>query len=115
MAQNDMHIVICRILSYIYSCMKKGEEPVLENYDSNACGIPEPYWVQVMAELVSHGYVSGVSVKKVTTGDVVNCSKPRVTLDGVQFLMEKSMMNKAARALFELGGKAAELVLPFLS
>lgn len=114
MAKNDMHIVIFRILSYIYSCMKLGEEPVATEYDFRALGIPEPYWVQVMCELVSHGFVSGVSVVSTTTGKVVNCAKPRVTLDGVQYLMENSMMNKAAKAISEYGGKLAELVLPFL-
>ena len=109
-----MHVVIFRILSYIYDCMKRGEEPTLGEYNADACGIPEPYWVQVMSELVDHGFLSGVSVTKVTTGDVVNCAKPRVTLDGVQYLMENSMMNKAAKAMFEYGGKLAELVLPFL-
>lgn len=114
MAQNDMHVVIFRILSYLYDRMKNGEEPLLSDYDAAACGIPQAYWVQIMSELVEHGFVSGISISRVTTGDTVNCAKPRVTLDGVQFLMENSMMNKAAKILSEYGGSVASMVLPFL-
>jgi len=113
-AQNDMHVVVFKILAIVYDCMKRGVEPRLSDIDADAMGIPESYWTQIMAELVSHGFLTGVSVKKVTTGDVINVAKPRVTLDGVQYLSENKMMAKAAKILFEYGGTIASIVAPFL-
>lgn len=114
MAQNDMHVVVFKILAIVYDCMKRGVEPRLSDIDAKAMGIPESYWAQIMSELVRHGYLTGVSVTKVTTGDVVNAAKPRVTLDGVQYLSENRMMAKAAKILFECGGTLASIVAPFL-
>lgn len=95
MAHNDMHVVIYKILSYLYECMKIGVNPSVRRVGASELGIPDDYWTQIVAQLVERGYVSGVSVTRTTSGDVVNFSKPSVTLDGVEFLMENSMMGKA--------------------
>lgn len=99
MASDDMHVVIYRILAYIYACMKRGDEPDRGEISHEALGIPRGYWSQIMCELYEHGYVSGLTVTKTTSGPSISFSRPRVTLDGVQFLMENSMMAKAVRFL----------------
>ena len=109
MAQNDMHVVMYKILSYIYKCMKEGVEPDASKLSSSALSIPEEYWKQIVRELVEHGYLTGVSTTQVTTGLVVDFAKPRVTMDGVEFLMENSMMSKAKQFLIE-----AKSTIPFI-
>lgn len=95
MAHNDMHVVIYKILSYLYECMKSGVSPDVSKIGASGLCIPDDYWTQIVSQLVGRGYVSGVSVTKTTSGDIVNFPKPSVTLDGVEFLMENSMMGKA--------------------
>ena len=102
MASDDMHVVIYKILGVIYSAMKRGAEPARCDYSYQALGIPEAYWTQIMRELVERGYVSGVNVVATTDGDVIDLAAPRVTLDGVEFLMENSMMAKARQFLIDV-------------
>ena len=99
MASDDMHVVIYKILAYIYKCMKCGETPEKGEISAEALGIPYAYWAQIISELCSHGYVSGISVVKTTSGLSVTLAKPTITLDGVEFLMENSMMTKAVKFL----------------
>lgn len=99
MAQDDMHVVIYKILAVIYSAMKRGVEPERADYSAAALGIPEEYWKQIVRELVDHGYVTGIDFVQTTTGPAVNLARPRVTLDGVEFLMENGMMRKALKFL----------------
>lgn len=114
MARDDMHVVIFKILAYIYDCMKSGREADKAVIGCESLGIPESYWIQIMSELESRRYVTGVSVKPTTTITLVSINDPRVTLDGVEFLMENGMMAKAARAVADAGDFFSKVVFPFL-
>ena len=114
MAKDDMHVVIFKILAYIYDCMKSGKPVDKSVIECEPLEIPESYWTQIMRELVEHGYVSGIAVKSTTAKDVVLLSDPKVTLDGVEFLMENSMMSKAARLVADAGDFFSKVVFPFI-
>ena len=114
MAYNHMHVVICKMLAYVYDCMKRGIEVDTDVLMHDSLGIPKPYWEQIVRELVDRGYLSGVSVRKTTSGDSILFSNPRVTLDGVEFLMENGMMAKAARVVADAGDLFSKVVLPFV-
>lgn len=114
MAQNDMHVVVFKILSYIYDCMKNAQKVDVEAIGHEALGIPEAYWTQIMRELCNRGYVTGIEVKFTTTRDYVHMPDPKITLDGVEFLMDNKMMSKAAKLVADAGGFFASSVAPFL-
>ncbi len=114
MAKDDMHVVIFKILAYIYDCMKSGKTVDKDVIGYESLEIPEPYWIQIMSELQSRGYVTGISVKATTTRTFVCTSDPKVTLDGVEFLMENSMMSKAARLVADTGDFFSKVVFPFI-
>lgn len=100
MAHNDMYVVMYRIVAYLYDRMKKGERPVDSEWSASALGIPDRYWSRIVSELASHGYVGGVAVTEVGSGDIVVCLvDPYVTMEGVAFAKENSMMAKAKRFL----------------
>lgn len=109
MAQNDMHVVMYKILAYVYECMKTGVEPDTGKISSSALCIPDEYWKQIIRELVEHGFLTGTSIIQTTSGVVIGFEKPRVTMDGVEFLMENSMMAKAKQFLVE-----AKSAIPFI-
>lgn len=104
MASDDMHVIMYKILCYLYKCMKDGVEPDLSmvRFDGPMLGgIPELYWRRIMQQLVDGGYVGGVSVSYFDNAPQVLMRSPYVTLDGVEFLQENSMMAKAKKFLMD--------------
>ena len=112
MAQDDMFVVMYKILAYLYDCMKRGIEPKrsMLAHDGGMLNINESYWARIMKELVDHGYLEGVVVDGTWQGNlIVNIVQPIVTMEGVEFLQENSRMQKALKYL-----KEAKSALPFI-
>ncbi len=95
MASDDMHVVMYKILSYLYKCMKEGVRPDKEKFSAEALGINYAYWSAIVSELAHRKLIAGVRATRSELGDTVYVSNPRVTMDGVEFLLENSMMAKA--------------------
>lgn len=112
MAHDDMHVVVYKILAYLYSCMKKGEKPSEQHLrnDGDMLAIPYQYWAGIVKDMLNRGYVEGFKVTKAWGGDlIVNIMAPRITMEGVEFLQSNSMMAKALSFL-----KETKSALPFL-
>lgn len=110
MAHNDMYVVVYKIIAYLYDCMKNGVEPDDLKWSSDALGIPRSYWLAVVEELVDHRYIDGVTVHRFFGGDgTVTTSDARVTMEGVAFAQENSMMGKAKAFLQD-----AKASIPFI-
>ena len=99
MASDDMHVVMYKILSYLYSCMKAGTEANPANISFEALGINKPYWTFIMLQLIEHGYVKGFMIRNADNGTSVIPVNPSVTMEGVEFLSENSMMARARQFL----------------
>lgn len=102
MASDDMHVVMYKILAYLYACMKEGSRVDRDAIGAEALGINRSYWQEIMSELARRGYVKGVRALDGDFGADVYMSKPRVTMEGVEFLMENSMMAKAKQFLMDI-------------
>lgn len=110
MAQNDMFVVMYKIIAYLYDCMRMGVDPQQCDYSAEALCIPERYWRDVMHELFRNHFITGVTVFPNGFGDVdIKLGRPRVTMQGVQFASENSMMGKARAFL-----KEAKSSIPFI-
>lgn len=112
MAHDDMHVVMYKILAYLYDCMRRGVEPQASMiaHDGPMLGIPHEYWCCVMRQLESRGLVAGVAVTDMLDGSRrVALPRPEVTLEGVELLQENAMMKKALKFLRE-----AKSALPFI-
>lgn len=112
MAQDDMFVVMCKILGYLYDCMKRGVEPrpsVLA-HDGEMLNIDQGYWARILKELADHGYVRGIIVRGTWEGELlVRLNHPTVTMEGVEFLQENSAMRRALEFL-----KETKSAIPFL-
>lgn len=95
MAQNDTYVVMYRILCYLYDCMKRDKEPDNDAFGYVALGIPERYWSDVMHELSRKHFIAGVTVTPCGADVKVLLNRPRVTMEGVAFMQENTMMAKA--------------------
>ena len=104
MSHDDMHVIMYKILSYLYGCMKKGDEPDPERIDNLKLGINLSYWTAIMVQLIERGYVKGYMVKNADNETSVVPVRPTVTMDGVEFLMENSLMAKARRFVMDARG-----------
>ena len=109
MAHDDMHVVMYKILSYLYKCMKAGENPDMRMVSAEVLGINERYHAHIVKELISRGFVEGYRVTEVPGHTSVMADAPYITMNGVEFLMENSMMKKALGFL-----TATKDALPFL-
>lgn len=110
MAKDDMHLIIYKILRYLYDCNKQGKIPTFSDMFSvlELTGIPKSYLAQILTEMVDCGYIAGCSVtvaKDLT--QIFLSENARVTISGADYLKENSRMKKAA----EIAGKAFEIVL----
>ena len=95
MANDDMHVVMYKILRYLYECLKKGVEPNPEMFDADALGINARYWTVVMQELMKREYVDGFATKQLGPDVKIVPKHPTVTMEGVEFILDNSMMKKA--------------------
>lgn len=111
-SKDDMHVVMYKIMAYLYSCMKSGEIPNPDFYrcDGSVLHIPYQYWASIIDQLVDHGYVKGFVVIPMFGGElVIDEDNPRITMEGVEFLNSNSMMKKALSFL-----KETKSALPFI-
>ena len=60
MAKDDFFVIAYKILSYLYACMKAGEDPKTEELSSERLKIPERYYYSVITALYEDGYINGV-------------------------------------------------------
>jgi len=112
MAHDDMHVVVYKILAYLYDCLKNGEAPQRSMLvpDGAMLSIPYTYWVVIIEELVARGYVRGFTVTRDIVGTAnVDIRNPTITMDGVDFLQENSRMRKALDFLRDV-----KCTLPFI-
>ncbi len=98
-----------KIIAYIYQCMKDGKPAVRSHYSTDALGVPEDYWKYVIEQLVSHGYIEGITVTKTFSNTIIIPDDPKVTIEGIQFAKENSVIAKAKKFLIEM-----KAVIPFV-
>lgn len=66
MAKDDYHVVVYKILAYLYVKLKAGEkvDAKLLEADSNYLNINKIYWTYIIENLHNQGLVSGVVINK---------------------------------------------------
>lgn len=93
----DNFKVIYRILRYLEKAMDYDEADV-EFISAQKLGVSEQRWTSIMEMLVTEGYVIGIGIKRSADGEVfLSISSIRITMKGLEYLQENSLMQKAAR------------------
>lgn len=94
----DNFKVIYRILHYLEKAMDY-DEVNIDFISASALKVTEQRWTAIMEMLAKEGYIEGVSVTRSCDGDVLaSVSSPRITLRGLEYLNENSLVRKAANA-----------------
>lgn len=88
--------IIYRILKYLEKAMDY-DEADLDFISAEKFGVTQQRWVAIMEMLEAEGYIAGLSIKRSVDGEVCcSVSHPRITLKGLEYLQENSIMQKAA-------------------
>lgn len=88
--------MIYRILKYLEKAMDY-DEADLDFISAEKFGVTQQRWMAIMEMLESEGYIRGITVKRSADGEVCcSVSHPRITLKGLEYLQENSIMQKAA-------------------
>ena len=73
-----------------------------------ALGISKPRWEKIMEMLIEDGLIKGCSASRDMAGYVyINGTQPRITLKGLEFLSENTLMKRAVGGL-----KTAKGIIP---
>lgn len=92
----DNFKIIYRILKALEKSMDNEEfEPIV--ISPEVLGISPERWKKLIKMLVEEGYMEGVRIVTTNTGAViVKMLSPTITLKGLEYLNENSLMQKAA-------------------
>ena len=94
----DNFKIIYKILSVLEKSMDL-ENVDTERISSNNLGISQQRWGKYMEMLLDAGYIKGVSIKKYTDGEMrVDIESIRITLKGLEYLSENSIMQRMYNA-----------------
>lgn len=102
----DNFRVIYRILRYLEKALDY-DEPNMDCISAKALKLSDQRWMALMEMLSKEGYIDGFSVQRTVDGSIlISSSMPRITLKGLEYLQENSMMKKAA----ELAKGVADII-----
>ncbi len=102
----DNFRVIYRILRYLEKALDY-DEPNMDCISAKALKLSDQRWVALMEMLSKEGYIDGFSVQRIVDGSIlISSSTPRITLKGLEYLQENSLMKKAA----ELAKGVADII-----
>ena len=102
----DNFRVIYRILRYLEKALDY-DEPNMDCISAKALKLSDQRWVALMEMLSKEGYIDGFSVQSTVDGSIlISSSTPRITLKGLEYLQENSLMKKAA----ELAKGVADII-----
>lgn len=106
MARDDYFVIVYKILTYLYECLKTAKSPDVFNIlIAEKYGIEESYFEYIIMELFEAGYIEGINVIPITgtkrkgvkiTSEII--IKPK----GIEYLQENSMLSKAKGILKEI-------------
>lgn len=99
----DNFKVIYRILKYIQTCMEY-EEFDDEGFTAEHFGISQALFLNLLQMLLDAGYITGVKVVTDKLGSELVIIHPRLTLEGMEYLEENTMIKKAYRLLKGIKG-----------
>lgn len=94
----DNFKAVYRILSTLEKAMDLTEFDISQ-IDAKAIGVTEQRWARYMEMMADVGYIKGVDVDESISGDlIVNADGIRITLKGLEFLQENTIMQRLYKA-----------------
>lgn len=113
MAFDDFDVIVCKVLSYIYACLRKGVYPNLDKAQEIAqCN--DVYWKSVIRSMHDDGYLLGVTFREYLDKGMTPTANPKelgITQKGARYIEENSKMAEAKRFLGTAFEKTLEIAI----
>lgn len=115
MAKDDFFVVAYKILLYYYACLKRARVFDKDEFDRmiGAEDINEDYLLDIFIMLYENDYLGGVNPKRVFGGELAHINPPdryKITLKGIEYLQENSIMNKTKDTLMKTASPIVSLI-----
>ena len=101
MSKDDFHVILYKILSYFYECLKEGIEPSIWQA-RELVKVNEAYWSNVVIMAYQGGYIEGIYIPHHRDArDQKWYASPdlKITERGIAYLQENSLMHEAGKLL----------------
>lgn len=103
MNNNDFFTVAYKILSYLKFCYENGKTPDPNILNANTFDISGIQFTNTLFMLSKHGYIDGINFRATSNGKVPSALQNSfITIEGLQYLAENSMMKKTYRIFKEV-------------
>ena len=129
MAKDDYEVIVFKILTYLYACLKRGQSvdktilsPTSVCFCKNGASLQETYWHNVLCMMSEEGLIAGLNFTRpwgngtaICINGITDC---RITPTGIRYLSENSQVKNIFNELKEKGDLFVPLaaeVLPFLN
>lgn len=113
MSKDDYHVIVYQVLSYMYACLKAGDDPKDKELAAIAlkAELNERYWHYILKSLVDYGLVQGCTVVEADNSfpRVLGMDHAAITPTGIEYLTDNAFIAKAKRFL-----KDAKDIMPFI-
>ena len=105
----DNFKAVYKILTALESCMDL-EEANTDMFSAERIGVLQERWNKYIEMMMDVGYIKGVKITEYISGEKdVNCERIQITLKGLEYLQENSIMRKIYN-----GAKGIKEVVPGL-
>ncbi len=100
MAKNDYHVIVCKILKYLYSCLKAGATPEADKLIDIIGDLPGSYADYIVEALHKEGYVEGTYPETASGKEKVQLNESTmITPKGIEYLNDNRYMLKVREYL----------------
>lgn len=93
MQKDDYFVIVYRILTYLYACLKAGEDIDKDVLSPSGLGIRPKYWAYIMENLQEDKYIKGIRVLKNAASTRID--NIEITPQGIAYLIENKSIQKA--------------------
>ncbi|MCD7796779.1 MAG: YjcQ family protein [Clostridiales bacterium] len=93
MLWNDYFVVVYRILSYLYDCLKKDEKVNREAISPQGLNIVSGYWMYILEYLQKYNRINDISLGK--TAETTKIDDIEITPKGIIYLFTDPTMKRA--------------------
>lgn len=100
MAKDDFHIIVYRILTYLYKNFKSGTFVKSDILNADTLEINEKYFNDILTELLENGYIKGLETKDVIGklyDKFIVSETTSITLKGIEYLTSSDFIYKAKK------------------
>lgn len=99
MAKDDYDVIVFKILTYLYACLKRKITFDIDTFNNTISikDIDEDYFSDVLLMMSEEGLISGFNYKKVWGGNIIPLSDPsdlKITSTGVRYLGNNNKMKE---------------------